>query len=547
MNRAPSRFWLLPAVTCLAAVVIGVTTSREQERQYEGVRALVEAHATLVGALVRESAQQAALATDLVFTLTAGGLYEAAGLLGPAPTSGDCDQARAKLPALRVWASRTDTGLGGCFDAVPDERRGPLFDQVAGAADPTFVDQGLARDLGLICTLHERQPPTIVCRERELLDDLRREVGLGPLLAGLRGGALLYVVLQDATGLLAASPGTITVSAWRDDPALQGVLDSTGAGVTSRIVEAAPSAPVFESLGAVRLGDGSRAVVRVGLDASELVLLRARIDARHLVMSTVLASVVALSAALAFVLARASRRRRELVAELRAREEESRHWQALGQLAATVAHEVRNPLNAIGMALQRLGSEFQVAPDERDEFAELLRVGADSADRVERVVAEFLELGRPLVLELHLFEARELLEQALAPLALRAAREGIALSLTVEGAAHVRVDRQRFGQIVGNLGSNALDAAGPGGQVRVEAACDDQAFTLRVVDDGPGMDEATLAGALTPFVTTKATGTGLGLPLARRLAEAHGGSLELTSAVGRGTVAVVRLPSSPRA
>lgn len=525
------------------ALALGVTTRVEQDRQIESVRALYEADAALIGLLVRESAQQAARATDLVYSMTAGGLLDVADLLGPAPADGDCEAALARVPGLRVWVTRDASGLRGCFGPVPEARRRALIDEVASADDPGFVDQGLARELGLFCSSPSRSPGTIVCRARAGLDRLRREVGLGPLLSGLKGAALLYVVLQDATGLLASSPHPGILSAWHDDPALAAALEPPAGRLSSRLLASGPErGPVFETLGSLELGDGSRAVVRIGQDASQLAELRARIELRHLVMVAVLAAAVALSLALAWVLARAQRRRREHLAELQRREDDHRHWQALGQLAATVAHEVRNPLNAIGMALQRLRNEFQVAEAERGEFAELVQVAVDSADRVERVVSEFLDLGRPLVLERQPHDPRELVRQVLAPFVLRARGEQKSLVSTVTGEGDVVVDRRRFGQVLANLVANALEAVPSGGTVRVEASVDERTFTVGVVDDGPGMDEAAVARAVTPFVTSKATGTGLGLPLARRLAEAHGGSLELASTPGRGTTATVRLP-----
>jgi len=132
--------------------------------------------------------------------------------------------------------------------------------------------------------------------------------------------------------------------------------------------------------------------------------------------------------------------------------------------------------------------------------------------------------------------------EALAPLAMRARSESRRLSVECDCPGEVRADRRRFQQVVTNLVANALDAVGPGGTVRVTATCKDEGFRLIVEDDGPGMDAATLRRVQAPFVTTKAHGTGLGLPLAKRLVEAHGGRLLLESAPGRGTRAIVTLP-----
>jgi signal transduction histidine kinase len=82
----------------------------------------------------------------------------------------------------------------------------------------------------------------------------------------------------------------------------------------------------------------------------------------------------------------------------------------------------------------------------------------------------------------------------------------------------------------------------PGGKVTVRARCESNGLVVEVEDDGPGMDPETLARAVEPFFTTKARGTGLGLPLARRLVAAHGGELALTSTPGAGTRAVLHIP-----
>jgi len=300
---------------------------------------------------------------------------------------------------------------------------------------------------------------------------------------------------------------------------------------------------VYEVIGPLDLVDGTRAVVRTALDAGELVRFRTRIDHRQTVMGGVLGGAVLLSLALAFVMGRAARRRAEYLDAMRRREEEGRHWQSLGQMAATVAHEVRNPLNTIGMALQRMTREVRVEPADQEGFRDLLAMSVDASDRVERVVAEFLELGKPLELDRRAHPADGLVNEALASLAMRAGAEGKTLQIRCACSGDVVVDRQRFGQIVANLVANALDAVGPGGNVTVDAECEPGTFRLVVSDDGPGMDGATLSRVQEAFVTTKAHGTGLGLPLARRLAEAHGGTLVLQSAPGIGTHATLVLPA----
>ena len=169
----------------------------------------------------------------------------------------------------------------------------------------------------------------------------------------------------------------------------------------------------------------------------------------------------------------------------------------------------------------------------------------NEADRVNQVVSEFMELGKPLVLELASLPLAEVLDEALMPLRIRAGQEGKRIGVEASAGKQARLDRRRFAQIVANLVGNALDAVDPDGTVRVRAEVHSDGLHLEVVDDGPGMDAGTLDRVQKPFMTTKARGTGLGLSIARRLIEAHKGTFELSSELGKGTQARVFLPMKP--
>jgi signal transduction histidine kinase len=109
----------------------------------------------------------------------------------------------------------------------------------------------------------------------------------------------------------------------------------------------------------------------------------------------------------------------------------------------------------------------------------------------------------------------------------------------------VFLDPQRFTQILQNLAGNALDALAAGGWVKVAARLEPEGLRVTIADNGPGMDAKTLEEVQQPFVTTRARGTGLGIPLARRFVEAHGGRLVLRSTPGEGTEATVTFPRRP--
>lgn len=207
-------------------------------------------------------------------------------------------------------------------------------------------------------------------------------------------------------------------------------------------------------------------------------------------------------------------------------------------LAAQVAHEVKNPLAAIRALVEVMleGASDDARREKR------LRIAAGEVARIERLLDGYRAFTHPLATTVRRpVDVAALAHDLVLVLEARAARAGVELSATPTSGLVAEVDPERITEALLNLVSNALDASARA--VRIQIARDDRELSLGVVDDGAGMDAETLARAGTPHFTTKREGTGLGISLVRRIAEQHGGRLDLASEPGQGTTATLRLAS----
>lgn len=226
---------------------------------------------------------------------------------------------------------------------------------------------------------------------------------------------------------------------------------------------------------------------------------------------------------------------RRLSAEL----ESQRSLAALGRMAAVAAHEIRNPLGGMSGFLDLLERGLEDG-DPRRAHARRIREGVAA---LESLVSGLMEFARPMDARHEPVELGEVLDRVVTNLAPLAARRRVEIRWKRPRAARALGSPERLECAAANLVRNAIEAAPEGGLVRV-TLLPGATHRLRVEDDGPGVDPALRDRLFEPFVTGKARGTGLGLALAARVAESHGGTLAYEDRVPRGarfTLALKRL------
>ncbi len=204
---------------------------------------------------------------------------------------------------------------------------------------------------------------------------------------------------------------------------------------------------------------------------------------------------------------------------------------AAGELAAVVAHEVRNPLAAImnsSALLQRVARPAK-------EVEELLAIMDEETRRLERIVSDFLDFARPEKLAPAATSVAAVASEAVDSALAAAEERGVTVVLECTGEALAAVDEHMLRRALLNLITNAAQASATGDTVHVAVKESNDQVTIQVRDSGCGIPQEQMERVFEPFFTTKATGTGLGLTVVKRFADAHSGSVHITSRPGQGS------------
>ena len=237
---------------------------------------------------------------------------------------------------------------------------------------------------------------------------------------------------------------------------------------------------------------------------------------------------------------------RATLTESRAIIERQEKLASLGVFATGIAHEIRNPLTAIKVRLFSLKQSHRPGTSEHED----VQVIESEIDRLELIVKEFLQFARPAEPEFRTLPLRKILQDIQQLLETEFSRRGIELIIDAQGDEFVRVDPNKFKQVLLNLAQNGAQAISGRGTVTIRSHFDKRVLhgqlrpvvIIDVEDTGAGMPPEIQKRLFDPFFTTKEQGTGLGLPIAARIIEKHGGAIEYQTAPDRGTTFSILLP-----
>ena len=378
-----------------------------------------------------------------------------------------------------------------------------------------------------------------------VVQEVVRSFGTGRLLQKLaRSSEFSYIVCQDRERVIVATNIT-EISSIDSDPFLRQAMNANR--FDTRVLPGA--ALTFE---AVRpfVTDQQRYLLRVGVKLSSVQRLQRRTAMRLGLTGGVFGFVTFLLLMYLFNVYKTrllARQRDRVTAEVERISQQLRQQErvaAMGTLAAVVAHEIRNPLNAIHILVQRLERETEPTGASAEKFTHFTRVIREEVKRVNTIIEQFLLFARAKPPELvrcnPLTVAHDvvMLERGIAQ------ERGV----TLKGewpteVKPVRADVEQLKQALVNLVQNALEATPQGGEVLLSVQPDGAAVVFQVADTGCGMTADVRQKAFDLHFTTKAKGTGLGLAITRRIVEQHGGMIAVSENQPRGTTVRITIPA----
>lgn len=227
---------------------------------------------------------------------------------------------------------------------------------------------------------------------------------------------------------------------------------------------------------------------------------------------------------------------------------ESERLNSVKLLAAGVAHEIGNPLNALNIHLQLLDREIGKSKSkEKDQLKDLVAVARNEVGRLDLIITQFLRAIRPAKPKLALARVDTLVKETLTLLGLEMKNRKIEVEIKCpDTLPRVRIDRDQMKQAFFNVIRNAYQAMPDGGRLAVVMTHTDQHLVVSFRDTGVGIRQEDLGRIFDPYYTTKAEGTGLGLMVVQRIVQEHGGQIDIVSKPKRGTSFTIVLPLAER-
>ena len=355
-------------------------------------------------------------------------------------------------------------------------------------------------------------------------DQLQR--GAETLATTRRAAAELLTLHQDivrslSSGLITTQPdGTILTA---NHVAAQ-IL-----GLTPEMLVGRPADTVMPGIGALLADSRTRADLAIPTTKHEMVMLGVTVSQLRDVHDQVIGRVINFQDLTEL-------RRLELHAQ------RAERLATVGQLAAGVAHEIRNPLASISGSIELLRASPQTSEDDRTLMAIVNR----EIGRLNVLIGDLLDYANPRPSQPADFDLGSLVEETVRVARAEPAFADVELACEVDHPLPIHADPAKLRQVVWNLVRNASDAAAGGGKhVRVEARHRDDVVTVVVSDDGPGIAKELVGRIFDPFVTTKQKGTGLGLATCHAVVAEHGGRIDVETNPGAGTKMIVTLPARP--
>ncbi len=214
---------------------------------------------------------------------------------------------------------------------------------------------------------------------------------------------------------------------------------------------------------------------------------------------------------------------------------------AMGELASGVAHEIRNPLNAISMIAQRYEKEFKPVKNE-DEYTELTGVLISETKRVNNIIRQFLQFAKPAKVDLMTVSAKHFMEEISSIARVVCSERKIKFSSECNDDFLLYIDSELFKQAIINLINNSVDAVGENGEISLEICKINSEAVIYVSDNGPGITEENLNKIFNLYFTTKQSGNGLGLSIVRQIISQHNGTIAAESIPGKETKFTITLP-----